>query len=304
MSDFIDLTGIRYNKLKVVCRLPDSRGATLWECLCDCGNTIKVSSCKLKSGHTKSCGCIKKVRKLDLVGKQFGRLTVLKRVSFNKKSNKRLRTWWECLCTCGKYINVFTGSLTSGNTKSCGCLNEDIRKKLKHNLINRRFGKLTVLERIGSNKNRVVIYKCICDCGNTCTVTASNLTRYKTQSCGCLSENPDRKEAALFRLYYRYKSTAKAKNREFSLTQEQFKELVTKPCFYCNSLPEREAYTSIKDDFILANGIDRVDSSKGYTIENCVPCCITCNKAKTDTDKEEFILWVKKVYTNILINNL
>lgn len=63
MSKLIDLTGQRFGRLVVV-RKSDNvikrKNGTrvLWECLCDCGNTTIVCGDALKSGNTKSCGCL------------------------------------------------------------------------------------------------------------------------------------------------------------------------------------------------------------------------------------------------------
>lgn len=57
----------------------------------------------------------------DLVGKKFGRLSVIRR--FGKK---RASITWECRCDCGSVVtSVLTSSLRSGNTKSCGCLQRE-----------------------------------------------------------------------------------------------------------------------------------------------------------------------------------
>lgn len=58
MGKFIDITGIKYNKLTVVKKVAaKSKASAYWECLCDCGKVSIVAGCKLKSGATKSCGC-------------------------------------------------------------------------------------------------------------------------------------------------------------------------------------------------------------------------------------------------------
>lgn len=61
------------------------------------------------------------MKKIDLAGQRFGRLTVVKFVGHDKNRHR----CWECLCDCGKIINVDTSRLRSGNTKSCGCLVTD-----------------------------------------------------------------------------------------------------------------------------------------------------------------------------------
>lgn len=55
-----DLTGNRYGKLVAQERMGLSPNAGyFWKCLCDCGNTTKVTIGNLNSGHTLSCGCFK-----------------------------------------------------------------------------------------------------------------------------------------------------------------------------------------------------------------------------------------------------
>lgn len=52
----------------------------------------------------------------------FGRLTVLRRFEFNNRHNQ---AQWVCRCECGNETIVIGGSLRTGNTKSCGCLDID-----------------------------------------------------------------------------------------------------------------------------------------------------------------------------------
>lgn len=55
-----DLTGMRFGKLRALFRLPKGKAGkqAAWHCLCDCGNEVNVLSYNLRSGHTKSCGCV------------------------------------------------------------------------------------------------------------------------------------------------------------------------------------------------------------------------------------------------------
>ena len=48
------------------------------------------------------------------------------------------------------------------------------------------------------------------------------------------------------------------------------------------------------------NGIDRVDPSKGYTIDNCVSCCSKCNYAKHDMTISEYNEWLTKAYNHMI----
>lgn len=66
---------------------------------------------------------------VDLTGKQFDRLTIIKRVPDYIQSNGRKRTMWLCMCECGNYITVDGEHLKSGATKSCGCLQRELTSK-------------------------------------------------------------------------------------------------------------------------------------------------------------------------------
>src|SRR5579885_3917756 len=82
-----NLIGQKFNKLTVIERAPNTNkskskphGYVAYYCNCDCGiKNILVSANNLKNSNTKSCGCIKSETE-NLVGKIFGKLTVVKKV--------------------------------------------------------------------------------------------------------------------------------------------------------------------------------------------------------------------------------
>lgn len=57
----------------------------------------------------------------------------------------------------------------------------------------RKFGRLTVIEKVGHNKHSKVLWRCKCKCGNYTTLTSSEIKREKTKSCGCMSGDNNRK---------------------------------------------------------------------------------------------------------------
>lgn len=61
----------------------------------------------------------------DISGKRFGRLTVICCSGTKKSLGGYPYKMWLCKCDCGNYKELSTGNLTSGNTKSCGCLKVD-----------------------------------------------------------------------------------------------------------------------------------------------------------------------------------
>jgi len=55
----VDRTGMRYGRLTAQKKVGNDRhGRALWQCVCDCGTPIVVSSCSLSTGNTASCGCL------------------------------------------------------------------------------------------------------------------------------------------------------------------------------------------------------------------------------------------------------
>lgn len=117
-----DLTGKRFGRLIVTgYDRTDSHGETWWLCKCDCGNPSPVSVRRqsLRQSHTTSCGCKQHELKVDLTGQKFNRLTV---IAFEGRNHLH-KASWRCRCDCGMEIVVDGYNLTSGHTKSCGCLN-------------------------------------------------------------------------------------------------------------------------------------------------------------------------------------
>ncbi len=131
-----DLTGKRFGRWLVIKRInhKDHRNKYRWECLCDCGNTKEVRSDTLLAGVSRSCGCLrdeilhnhayKSIN--NLTGQKFGNLLVLRKAKYRPKSIKG-SVCWLCLCDCGSFVILPSHSLSSGNTKSCGCYRKNFR---------------------------------------------------------------------------------------------------------------------------------------------------------------------------------
>lgn len=62
MGKFINLTGMTFDRLAVSERLESKHNKAMWKCLCTCGNTVIASTGDLRSGNTKSCGCLRSDR--------------------------------------------------------------------------------------------------------------------------------------------------------------------------------------------------------------------------------------------------
>ena len=184
MGKIIDLTGQKFENLMVLSPSRTKTNRFGWLCKCDCGNEIVVQTSNLKNGRTTSCGCLtskkigEKISK-NLIGKRFNNLVVL------EKTEKRCSgaVVWKCICDCGKEVYIPTGNLTSGHTKSCGCLNTS-SKNIK-DYLGQKFGKLTVIKFLRT-ENQESIWLCKCECGRECEAIGWHLSTGIKKSCGCL----------------------------------------------------------------------------------------------------------------------
>ena len=228
---------------------------------------------------------------IDERGNKYNFLTVVDR--YPKKNSKH--AFWLCICDCGKEVIVRGADLRIGVPKSCGC-------KTAKDLRGMRYGRLVVIDREGSTKSRKATWRCICDCGKETIVTSSNLTSGNTKSCGCLmpevSADYHRKPkgySGLTVVYGKYKWAAKARNLDFKLTRDDFLSIVLQDCHYCGSQPDKEISVERLNGIFKYNGIDRIDNDKGYTLDNVVPCCKICNRAKSSMNYDDFIKWIRKI---------
>lgn len=117
--------GSVFGCLRIVSKSSACGPGVVWKCICSCGRIVKVkrSSLTRKNGATRSCGCLrreavsKQMMRPFSIGQKFGRLTVISSHPVKKKRS----LFWICCCECGNELMVNSGSLRSGNTKSCGC---------------------------------------------------------------------------------------------------------------------------------------------------------------------------------------
>jgi hypothetical protein len=96
-----------------------------------------------------------------------------------------------------------------------------------------------------------------------------------------------------------YQRNAKHNDREFGIPENTFIGLITSPCDYCGQPPSQKLWQGVADkerQVFRWNGLDRIDSTKGYTEENVVPCCKTCNELKSDKTREEFLSAIEAIH--------
>ena len=102
-------------------------------------------------------------------------------------------------------------------------------------------------------------------------------------------------QAALNAKWQMYKHDAKRRGLEFHITKEQFRELSQKNCYYCGAVPYQKVEQKSYNGFAYYNGLDRVNNSIGYFIDNIVTCCWVCNNMKAQMSKDQFLAHISKI---------
>lgn len=183
-----NIIGERFGRLVVVARTENTNNDVWWLCKCDCGNMKIARTTSLRSGDVVSCGCKRAELNTphDIKGRKFGRLTAIELINKRSASGD---AYWRCKCDCGNITEVRKSKLSSGNTKSCGCLARELTSERRSNsgldLTGKRFDRLVAIKPTGEKTPEGRVWLCKCDCGGSIETTARNLNGGRTTSCGC-----------------------------------------------------------------------------------------------------------------------
>lgn len=166
-----------------------------------------------------------------------------------------------------------------------------------------RFNNLTAIRYVGHKLTSQWLFKC--DCGKESIKDDIQVRSGHTKRCdrGChrkLGTGIALKNA----LYEKYKRVAIQRDLDFNLTKDEFLNIINKNCEYCGIEP-RNQYYKHKKDYLIYNGVDRIDNTLGYSLNNSVPCCTDCNIAKNDMSVKKFKEWIDRInnkQSNIIFN--
>jgi hypothetical protein len=136
-------------------------------------------------------------------------------------------------------------------------------------------------------------WDCTCDCGTSRPVAASSLVKGLTVSCGCYARectslackgkptgDISHRKRPYESVYNSLCSGAKKRNYTVEITLDEYVEFTKTPeCHYCRA-PLKWSMYSRKENRLGGHNLDRMDNSKPYSPENCIPCCGWCNKSK------------------------
>lgn len=170
----------------------------------------------------------------------------------------------------------------------------------------RVYGKLTVIRPLEKTPRGLWKFECLCECGKLHSSTKGSLEHGTVKSCGCLKKQPriamgfKTTDGLVRQLMTHYRTGAKQRRLDFSLTVEEFKSLIIQECFYCGKEPSQSYRPTRYKSDLKYSGIDRVDNFIGYIFNNCVPCCSHCNRAKSSLSGKEFFEMIVRIYNRHL----
>lgn len=136
-------SGEKFNNLTIIKELPseiykNGQIKRLVLCKCECGNEVIAPLKSVKSGRTKSCGCLmqtylssphpNRMVKIE-VGERYGKLTIIKEVEPRIKHNGKIERMFLCRCDCGEEIVAPLTLMRQGRKQSCGCIRFPIKSK-------------------------------------------------------------------------------------------------------------------------------------------------------------------------------
>lgn len=253
-------------------------------------------------------------RNLFQVGEKYGLLTITRRWAEKSPHHKTKETYCECKCNCGTIGIVLRACYFRDKRKktfSCGCLTKRGRRKLYKP--GERFGKLVILRRWTEkrlNSSKESICECQCDCGNKAIIKSKDL-KGGQQSCGCIRHRIN-KEHGAWKGYgdisgSRWSSIrggAKRRSRDipFEITIQQVWDLFNNQNSKCAlsgveiSFSERDRRYKLDKRYKDGTAsLDRIDSAKGYTIDNIQWVHKDVNLMKWHLPQDIFINWCKLI---------
>ncbi len=236
---------------------------------------------------------------IDIVGDKISNLIIIEKIK---------NTHYKAKCNCGfekiYHFRTLKRYIKDGKEHTCP---ECKFTKIK-DYVGKKFGSITILKllRKRDHKKRP-IYLGQCDCGrkqkiNYQSVVSAGFNRSKL-NCNCEHSIKKKyfnsKERCVGSIYSTYKKSARERSYDFKLTLKQLSKLIKNTCHYCGTEPNTTLILN-KKAVCMYNGIDRMDSTKGYCLDNCVTCCENCNRAKMTLSYKEFLRLIEKIYLHRL----
>lgn len=293
-----DLTGQKLGRLTGIemTNIHPTKGA-IWRLRCECGNIIERSASDLlkadRNGVNQSCtrSCS---QTMDISGKTFGYLTA---ISIDHKTERGW--WWKFNCVCGKQAIKNGSQVARGQgALHCGCKSFQGGSGFI-DMGGKTFGHLTVIEQADSTITGQTVWRCKCTCDNMILVKGYRLRQGKTH-CGCQRKtgwdnHSFRGYKEIHRSYWTsIQRGAISRKFLFEITIEQAWNVFEKQHGLCalSGMPLVMSQTRGQ----MTASLDRIDSTRGYVLDNIQWVHKMVNRIKMDIPEHEFIKWCGRIH--------
>ena len=206
---------------------------------------------------------------IDLTGKTFGRLTVIRRDG----SDKDGKAVWHCVCTCGTEKGVRGKHLRSGAVTSCGCFSsESLGERRRMDIAGEKYGRLTAVGPTNLRANGCVLWDFTCDCGGTLQAQASSVKSGNTKSCGCLQPEIMQVQSTVHGMMetLSYQVWANMKSRCTNPNNTSYASYGGRGISVCPEwLESFEAFFADMGERPIGKTLGRSDNDGGYEPTNC-----------------------------------
>lgn len=236
-------------------------------------------------------------KRTDLIGKRFGRLTVIEETDERKWGN----VVWLLECECGNKKKAVAQSFTSGNTVSCGCSRTKTWQEKAEKNIGKVYGRLTVVKPLKKREGKYKMqYLCKCDCGNETVKRLDLLKSGHTVSCGCYHKEIVSKENSHF--YKEFLTEADRERNRYTLFGDKIynwrKEVYERDNYACKVCGVGGAKKSNNLNAHHLNGWNWFEPGR-FDVKNGVTLCRGCHSdfhsvyGYGDNTKEQFEEYIK-----------
>lgn len=321
-----NLIGRKFGRLLVIAEMPAKRESSKrpsWKCLCDCGTEIIVDAGgdlkrTGKRTPTQSCGCLaRELAAIKATGNTYSQKYENREISIAHivyEDYVRSDTSNNDILSFDQFYN-----LSQKNCTYCGIapsnIRQDPRNKLQKNIdkgiiYNNPFI-YNGIDRVNNDRTIGHIFENCVPCCRECNSSKRDMTLdqfydkvnrivlYKKDTIPdyqtlFTSFTGDLSHIAKIKRHLKHYN-----DRNFSADLLYF--ILIQDCFYCNERCEDGNSCKVRRDngidFVLRNGIDKLDQSPGktHTLDNIVACCASCNFSKLKRSSSEFIAWAERV---------
>ena len=231
-----------------------------------------------------------------LLGANYGKWTVLSELPRKATSGGRSRPRFHVRCACGTESEGLGPALLSG--QSPGCRHCARRRTPPGAQFDRLTVKGHVRERDRKGHTRTLV-DCLCVCGNRVLIREGLLRRNKTNNCGCAPRGAWSGVGPISTTFFnRQKAAARKRGLEFNLTHDQLVSLYEKQGRTC-ALSGLPINFSVKTAGRNTASLDRIDSKKGYNLDNVQWVHRDVNLMKLDFTLEEFVTMCRRIGAHV-----